>query len=164
MAVAALRSDEPAARGQAARALAELAARAAAPGPRLRTAAATTLLAGDPGTARQLLHRAQQASADPPADLLLLQSLQLATGDRRAALESALLLREYLPSADSERLVAQAFHAEGLAPFAERAQERAQDRRDGNALLATLLRALQQPAPVRWLAATLGGQAAAPPR
>jgi len=164
LAVAALRSDDPAARGLAARAIVELAARAAAPGPRLRAAAATTLQAGDPGTARQLLHRAQQAAPDPPADLLLLQSLQLATGDRRAALESALLLREYLPSADSERLVAQAFHAEGLASFTDRAQQRAQDRHDGNALLAALLRALQQPAPVRWLAATLSGQAAAPPR
>jgi hypothetical protein len=100
------------------------AALAKADGNGLRAEIGARIAAGDLGAANNLLHTAHDRDPDPRADLQLLHELQLRQGDARRALGTALLLREYAPSAASERRCADGFAALDQGSLAARARLR----------------------------------------
>jgi hypothetical protein len=94
-------------------------------GQRLRRDAHRRLTAGDSQSAEALALQARAEEPDPVADLQLRHRLAEARDDTRAALGTALLLREYAADARAEQLLADDLDRLGCDGLARRAGQRA---------------------------------------
>lgn len=122
----ALDTDDPTVRASASLGLQRLRHRQQQGAAGLLTAAVDQLQLDEVSSAGSLLTAARARSPDQAGELRVLRAIQLARGDGRAALATALLMREYAPDRASERLVFDGYREVGAETLAARSQARIQ--------------------------------------